>query len=177
MKTVPEILKQWEQDNGRCWVAEIQRIAEKGWSWADAAEFFEIPRYRLKAFCHRRGFEFPWQGHKSAVQRDHQRRMTLDNPSPGRPPKKYLYNGERYSIKELAALASLDETTIRCRFNRGWSVNESVETPYMDRQVRGRLGGLETRRRHGTTNKPFENYCAPNAAHGLRTPGDMGGPE
>lgn len=126
--TTLDRLNRWEKQYNRCWVAELQSIAKSGLSWADAGEQFGIPSNRLKAFCCRRGLSFPWQGHRSPVQREHQRRMTLDNPGSGRPPVLYRYRGMDYSLVELSRLSSLPVTTIRFRLARKWSIEDAVET-------------------------------------------------
>lgn len=41
--------------------------------------------------------------------------------------KKYVYNGEEYTISQLALLSSLKRTTIVARLKLGWSVKEAVE--------------------------------------------------
>ena len=41
----------------------------------------------------------------------------------------YKYNGKLMSIKQLAEINGLSDSTVRKRLNRGWSVEESVEIP------------------------------------------------
>jgi len=185
--TVGKTLNNWERDNGRCWVAAIEQYANAGFTWADAADLFGVKTDTLKQYCHRSGLTFPWQGHKSPVQREHQRRMSMGNQN-GRRPKVYRYDGKQYTLKELSRISGLSVTTIRFRLYKGWSVEQSVETPHMNKQSAGRLGGETTFRRHGRIRKSgleglseqkpkairIETNCVAHATHGTGTTGNMG---
>ncbi len=175
-QTAPVILDNWEKENGRCWVKEIETIANRGGTWRDAGELFDIPSYRLKSFCNRRGFKFPWQGHKSPIQRDHQRRMTLDNPPPGKKPRTYEYNGDRYTLRQLVDMSpfELSITTVRFRITRGLSIKEAINTPKMEDWEKGRKGGLATSRKYAKTTERPENYRPFHGLHGLSDRTDRG---
>lgn len=68
--SVIDELNQWEKETGKCWVSEIQDMAERGGTWAEAARYFGVSKGRLQHACWVRGFQFPW---KKAVR---QRTMT-----------------------------------------------------------------------------------------------------
>lgn len=73
--TTIEILNEWEKREGRCWVAEIQSIAESGGYWADAAKLFGVKPGRLQHTCWVRGFQFPWE--KAVRQRTNTPILTM----------------------------------------------------------------------------------------------------
>lgn len=176
MKT-PEILADWEKRHGRCWVEEIRKIAESGQTWAYAGHRFGISGNRLSAFCHSRGFSFPWQGHRSEICRQHQRNMTLKNLPHGRTPKKRKAFGKIRSLKDHAAAFGHTETTIRCRIKSGWDLEKALTTPKMNHQQVSAMGGRATagRKRGKTKTQQSENECSTHAAHGVPLGGNRTG--
>lgn len=51
-------------------------------------------------------------------------------PRGAKPTRKYEYLGEQFTIKELAELSGLKQTTLEGRINqKGWTVERAVETP------------------------------------------------
>jgi len=173
MQTTPQILADWEKLHGRCWIQEIRRIAESGLTWSDTGYRMGVNASRLSSFCHSRGLTFPWQGHRSPVCRDHQRRMAQDNPPPGRKPDLRWYNGKPASLRDHAVDHGHTETTIRCRLNRGWTLQKALTTPKMDASTVGSMGGrITAARRHVEKERNTETNCPAHESHGLQQRGN-----
>lgn len=48
--------------------------------------------------------------------------------------KLYLYNGKLYSIRQLSDITRINESTIRNRLKRGWSIEETIGIPVSKRK-------------------------------------------
>jgi len=176
-KKTPEILAEWEKTHGRCWVEEIQKIAESGQTWAYAGHRLEINSNRLSAFCHSRGLVFPWQGHRSSICREHQRRMSLEQVPEGRKPKRRKAFGRVRSLKDHAEAFGHTETTIRCRVKAGWNLEDALTTPKLSPQQAAVMGGrASAEKRYGKkkTKQPEDNRPA-YAAHRVQLRADRTG--
>lgn len=155
------VLNDWEREHGRCWVAEIEAMAKAGYTWADASTKFGLKGGQLKAFCHWRGFKFPWMNSASPLIK--KRRVAH-----GQAPNLYQYRGKDMTLKELSGLSSLKITTIYCRIHRkGWTVERAVETPVTPLNVCAAMGGRASRQRNVENQRKPETDRSTHAPHGV----------
>lgn len=156
-KSASKILKDWEVENGRCWVKEIQMMAEQGKTWSDVSAFFGVEETRLRAAAYYIGVKFNLK-----------RRVAKTRHWSGQVPNYYWYQGRRWTLKELSEFSGIKHTTIYCRIHqKSWTVARAVETPVMTKSQAGQLGWEAVKNEQATTPNRAQANRPTHAAHGL----------
>jgi len=138
-KTLAQLLLEWEKENGRCWVEQIEEWAKEGEVWRTVADKLGVDMKNLKNFCYKREFKFSWQGRQSKVYRKSKSEQIKNNPIPNRPIPKYYAFGKYKSLAEHCREWGIGHpNTVLYRMSkRGMTLEQAWETPCMTKREAG----------------------------------------
>lgn len=136
-----EALKALARKHGKPWPDVLTDWANAGYTWTDAAGFLDLPVESLKAYCHYRKLKFPWQGIRSPIERDRQRRCWADRGMAGdKYAPRYTVQGITGTMTELCEHFSIHRSTVWTRIRRkGMTLEAALTAPVKTRQEVGDL--------------------------------------
>lgn len=135
-----DALRALEKHMGQPWRQVIRSLAEDGYTWADVAEIVGVKKRTLVWFCHTRNLKFPWMGNSSPIKIAAQKRaLTGRKRGTYKCDRRFTAFGITHSLSELhRRFGKASYQTTRRRLSEGWTLEDALATPAMDRQTAAR---------------------------------------